>query len=1298
MTLNTSINTIFNKNKNDLHFDLCSLFKNQEDVQPNADAVIAHDGSTLDFKTLGNKARALANKISHSNSPCVGLYVDASVELLVGVWGILFSGHAYLPLSPDYPDERIRYIVEHSQVQTIVTQAHLLARIQTIAPPNTRCIVLEDALTATGPDTNGSTPSIQPSDLAYVIYTSGSTGNPKGVMVEHRNIAHQLHFLSKQGFLLPKDRILQKTPMSFDAAQWEILAPAAGASVVVGAPDLYRDVHGLIERIRANQVTHLQCVPTLLHALVEEEAFLSCSNLRAVFSGGEALSQNLARQFYQAQPRCRLVNLYGPTECTINATWHAVEPEELLHPEQSVAIGRDVIHGTTYLLNETQDPVPDGQEGELYIGGPLVARGYLNDEKQTQQRFIPSPFKAGETLYRTGDLCVRREDGLLYFSGRVDNQVKLKGYRIELEEIATAIENHPWVRQAAVLVTGDQRQGNKVLNACVELNEKEAALMDQGVASSHHQSKANKLQVKAQLSAPGLRVLSDQEENSLFYLPGKQAPNHLRQAVFSRKIYRFFEGGPVQLDEIYRLLTDCLNVKHSPQYSTALNIISLGHALRWMSSFDSPERLLPKYAYASPGALYATQLYLECTNLQGLDNGIYYYHPVEHALLYVAPSSMESTGMRWHFVGKRSAIEPVYQLNIQEVLEIEAGHMVATLQEALAPLNLGLIPTNATHHQSTSLLCDLSLDKNDMYLGTFEAAPLECNWTPNVDLYIQAVGQGVQGLEQGTYHWEESGLRKVSDLCIQKRHVIAINQQVFERSSFGVSLVSRCENPDLHYIALGHALHRFQRNNLGFGFMSSGYSSKTGHSLPAFKQLQHALAQKNITADCGYFFIGGKVSPEQQNSEGMREDLVHMQGPAEMIREELVRTLPDYMIPNRVLVFDRLPLTANGKIDRKAIASSPLLLNHNTDKPFVSPETPTEKWLASAWATALRQEKISKEDDFFALGGNSLVALALLHRINQHFSIALPAKALFEHARLQDLAKHLDAAQRRERVPSPHRLVRLIQLSKTASGRPIFCWPGLGGYPLNLRGLAHHLPEKRPFFGIQSHGLNEGEEPYATIKQMAQVDLQCITEQQPHGPITLWGYSFGARLAFETAWQLEQQGRTIDHLVLICPGNPKIEPQPSSHLQNRKANLSNRTYVAILLSVFLGRVDLEITDRFLALKMEDISLFLDFTQQHCPELDRATLRRIVTLVSQTYEFEYSFKELENRTLQAPMTLVKAQGDDYSFIESYHNYTQTTLRVFDMPMNHYEVLQSGVPHLMAQLYPQTPKNACFSSSI
>lgn len=210
-------------------------------------------------------------------SDCIGLYIEPSVGVITAIWGILAAGYAYLPLAPEYPDERIRYIVEHSEVDTIIVQASLQERLSAFLPTAVRILVLEDLLAAE--TVRHEAVVLRPTDLAYVIYTSGSTGLLKGVMIEQDAIATQMHWLSRSRFLQAAARILQKTPMSFDAAQWEILAPAVGATVVVGSSGLFRDTHALIDTLLRHDVTHLQCVPTLLAALCNEDRFLECRSI-----------------------------------------------------------------------------------------------------------------------------------------------------------------------------------------------------------------------------------------------------------------------------------------------------------------------------------------------------------------------------------------------------------------------------------------------------------------------------------------------------------------------------------------------------------------------------------------------------------------------------------------------------------------------------------------------------------------------------------------------------------------------------------------------------------------------------------------------------------------------------------------------------------------------------------------------------------------------------------------------------------------------------------------------------------
>lgn len=1246
---------------------LTSLLQWQVDTQPDAVAVVAGD-QNLTYRQLHRISCQLAahlQRLGVALDDCVGLHVDPSLDLMAGVWGILSAGAAYLPLSPDYPDDRLRYMIEDSGTKVIVTQEHLTQRLAGLVPAGTKIVTLAD--------TDGVIPREdavpQADGLAYVIYTSGSTGRPKGVMIEHRSIVSQMRWLHAFGHLGREATVLQKTPMSFDAAQWEILAPAFGGRVVMGPPGSYRDPELLIETIIKYEVTTLQCVPTLLQALLDTERLRTCTSLRRVFSGGEALSRQLARQVANELPWASLINLYGPTECTINATAHLVDPDAIDDGVGMIPIGVPVDNTQCFILDENLSPADIGETGELYIGGVQLARGYLNRPDLTLERFVPSPFVPTERLYKTGDLAYWNPDGSIQFCGRADNQIKLRGYRIELDEIALAIEEHPWVRRAAAIVTDDARTGFQNLVACVELNPKEAALMDQGNHGSHHQSKASRLQVKAQLSNPGLREPDELHGKPVVELPGKQESEAQREAAFARKTYRFYEGGEVTRDDLHALLAR----RPVSDFSRDLDDVTLaefGEMLRWFGQFHSAERLLPKYAYASPGALYATQLYLDTTGVAGLDAGVYYYHPLDHTLVRVGPSeNVDGSSLKVHFLGKKRAIEPVYKNNIQEVLEFETGHMLGVFEEVLPEYGLTIRPL--AYRPAVTKRLDVA--DEDYYLGTFEIVANDgLAHQDSTEVYVQAHPGRVEGLPAGQYRYANGELERISDELVLPKHVIAINQGVYERASFGITAVSRADQPWLDYVCLGTKLHHLQRNGLGLGFMSSGYSSKTGHPLPAARRMDDILAASGIASGASYFFLGGRVSEEQISSEGMYEDTVHMKGPTEMIKDDLATLLPDYMIPNRVLVLDQLPLTANGKVDAKALTASDDVRSAGTATPYVAPATRTEQWLAQAWSAALKYENVSVEDEFFSSGGNSLIAVTLVNKINREFGTELPLQVVFQCPKLADLAARIDD-------DTPAAASRLVLLHDGGSADPVFCWPGLGGYPMNLRLLARAAATGGPFYGVQAHGINAGETLYATIREMAAADVAEIRRVQPTGPYTLWGYSFGARVAFEAAWQLEQSGEQVANVLLICPGNPKVR-EADGDRHGRTASYRNPAYVTILFSVFAGSISGPDVRRCLEVVHDEAS-FVAFVHDRFPALDEQLITRIVQIVGQTYEFEYSFRELAERRLNAPVTIFKASGDDYSFIEGHSGYSAAPPTVVELAGDHYSVLkEQGVSEL------------------
>ncbi|SPE61866.1 Tyrocidine synthase III [Streptomyces netropsis] len=1260
---------------------LTGLFQEAVEAHPHRTAVV-DEKESLTYRELAEASADLAAYLRHlgvAPDDRVGLFVEPSIELMTGVWGILFASGAYLPLSPEYPEARLRYMIEDARADVIVAQEKLTPRLAELAPKGTTIVTLPDVREfARSPGAGAARRALgtgpRPHDLAYVIYTSGSTGKPKGVMIEHRAIVNQMRWMKAVGHLDRDAVVLQKTPMSFDAAQWEILAPSCGSEVVMGRPGVYRDPEGLIEAIGTHRVTTLQCVPTLLQALLDSDGFAGLTSLTQIFSGGEALSANLARQCLETFPKCDLVNLYGPTECTINTSAFTVDRDAVDGGSHMIPIGTPV-HRTHYrILRRDRAPVAVGETGELYIGGAQLARGYLHRPELTAERFIDDPFTTdgpGARLYRTGDLAYWNPDGTVQFAGRADNQVKLRGFRVELDEIRLAIENHDWVKNAAVVVKDDPRTGFQNLIACVELSPKEAALMDQGRHGAHHQSKASRLQVKAQLSDGGCRDAAELRGRPAVDLPGVVPTPEQRRRVFARKTYRFFEGGDVEKADILRLLGGG-GTAAAPRGPDSLTLAEWGGILRWFGQYLSAERLLPKYGYASPGSLYATQLYIELNGVGGVRPGCYYYHPAHHRLVLMRETSgTETARVKLHFVGRKSAIEPVYRNNIQEVLEIETGHMIGLFEEILPAYGLDVRALGRTPAVKDGLDCA----DEDYSLGTFEVVPYDAPRpaADSLDVYVQTHPGKVSDMPTGLYRYQGGDLERISDEIVLKKHVIAINQRVHERSALGITVVNRDHRSWRGYIDLGRKLQRLQMNDIGLGFMSSGYSSRSGDDLPSAKRMEAVLTGLGLETGASYFFVGGRVSEEQMRSEGMKEDIVHMKGPAELIKDDLIKFLPDHMLPNRVVVMDRLPLTANGKIDAKALAASEQVNAEAAARPFVAPRTATEERISRIWRKVMKRDAVSVQDDFFESGGNSLMAVALINQLNKECASALPLQILFEHPTVEELARRVDDASS---VPSAASS-RLVRLWGEGTEPPVHCWPGLGGYAMNLRPLAAAVDIDRPFYGVQSHGINEGETPYPTIKEMAAADVTAVKRIQPVGPYTLWGYSFGARVAFETAYRLEQAGDRVENLFLIAPGSPKFRAEYEL-AHGGEPSYRNQAFVAILFSVFAGRATGPALEDCLR-ATEDEESFTSFIGARFADLDRALIQRIVDVVRRTYEFKYSFDELTERRIDAPVTVFKAAGDDYSFIENTSGYASAAPRFVDLGADHYGLLRDPGVH-------------------
>jgi amino acid adenylation domain-containing protein len=385
----------------------------------------------------------------------VGICLERSLELIVALLATLRAGGAYVPIDPSYPAERVAYMLADSRIPVILTQEHIVPLLPAHAARTVRVDRRFEWWSA--PQEAGAAGSLQPENLAYVLYTSGSTGHPKGAMNSHRGIVNRLLWMQEAFPLTAEDRVLQKTPASFDVSVWEFFWPLmTGARLVVARPAGHLDPAYLRDEIAAQGVTTVHFVPSLLQVFLEQPGVEGCAVLRRVIASGEALSRELTALFHSTLGGrgVALHNLYGPAEAAVDVTWWPCPPAA---PALPVPIGRPIANTRIHVLDRGLRPLPVGGAGELHIGGVQVARGYLGRPELTAARFVPDPFaaEAGARLYRTGDLVRHRPGGELEFLGRIDHQVKVRGVRIELGEVERALAGHGMVREAVVAARGE---------------------------------------------------------------------------------------------------------------------------------------------------------------------------------------------------------------------------------------------------------------------------------------------------------------------------------------------------------------------------------------------------------------------------------------------------------------------------------------------------------------------------------------------------------------------------------------------------------------------------------------------------------------------------------------------------------------------------------------------------------------------------------------------------------------------------------------------------------------------------
>ncbi|QRK05993.1 amino acid adenylation domain-containing protein [Archangium violaceum] len=659
---------------------LPQLLAEQAALRPQHRAVVS-SSKVLTYEELTRRAFHLGQRLAslgaRTDAP-VAVVMEKGWEQVVAVYAIHSAGAPYLPVDPEVPPERLRYLLQQGEVRLVLTQPQLDARLSW--PEGVQRLLVED-----GPVPEPVAPAALPrsNDLAYVLYTSGSTGLPKGVMIEHRSVINRILDINARFAVGPEDKALALTALHHDLSVYDLFgALAAGATLVIPDADKVKDPSHQAEWMAREGITFWNSVPAFLEMLVEhlEQApeAPAPSALRKVILAGDWIPVTLPERLRAKVPEVRIIASGGPTETTVWDIWYEVGTVDPSWP--SIPYGKPLANARYHVLNEMLEPCPVWVPGQLYIGGAGLARGYWRDAEKTRASFITHP-RTGERLYKSGDLGRWLPDGNIEFLGRVDFQVKINGQRIELGEIETTLTQHPRVRNAVALVAGGE-QGKKHLVAYVVADEQ---------SKEPEKAETPAALEPAQGGGMGPSMLTDPVQRLEF----KLAKRGVRKVEPGEEVVEL--PAPAIDESLYALR------RSHREFPKPVTMEQLGRLLQSLVSIEAGG--LPKYRYPSAGGLYPVRLYVsvEPGRVEGLPGGVYYHHPAQHRLVRV---SGEALGQEIHapanktmaaqaaftifLVGHLAAIAPMYGPMARDFCLLEAGYMGQLLMTESASCGIGL--------------------------------------------------------------------------------------------------------------------------------------------------------------------------------------------------------------------------------------------------------------------------------------------------------------------------------------------------------------------------------------------------------------------------------------------------------------------------------------------------------------------------------------------------------------------------------------------------------------------------------
>ncbi|MFF7177374.1 amino acid adenylation domain-containing protein [Streptomyces sp. NPDC008121] len=1111
---------------------LPALFDAQAAGRPEAPALV-HGDREIGYRVLREAADGVAALLARRGvrrAGRVALLMPRSPGMVAAVLGILKAGAAYVPLDPRSPAARTRTALAETGARVLITDR---APAPESLPDGTTVVLLgtglgdgflpEDAGDGFLPEDGapGAAPAGQPGpdDLAYIMYTSGSTGRPKGIGVAHRNVAELA--TDPRWRTDAQRRVLLHSSPAFDASTYEVWVPLLTGGTLVIGPDGDLDLHALAGTIVRQRVTGLWLTSSLF-TLVAESDPACLAGVREVWTGGEAVSPHAVRTVLAACPGLAVVNGYGPTETTTFAASWTVGA--LAADATSVPIGLPMANTRLYVLDPDLRPVPPGVVGELYIAGTGLARGYLGRAGLTARRFVADPFdKPGARMYRTGDLVRWTADGALDYVGRGDDQVKLRGFRIEPGEVESVLLRHPAVGQAAVLVR-EARPGDPRLVAYV-VTDPEAGGLDH--TAEQDQVQAWQGIYESLYAAPTAAFGEDFSGWNSSYdsapIPVEEMREWRRETVARirrlrpRRVLEIGAGTGLLLSRLARDTAEYWATDFSPAVVETLR----GHVagdprlservrLRTLAAHetgDLPEGhfdtvVLNSIVQYFPSSAYLLRVIRSAMRLLA-PGGALFLGDVRDLRLHrmlTSAALAHKVHDRHDRASLRRAVERALVMEKELLVAPELFTVLGEHVEGLAGARVE-VKRGAFANELTRYRYDVTLFKDG---GT----PLTSAGELPVVEWDDATGPA--GLEET--------LRRVRPPL---RVAGVPNRRLAEDAA--VEAAIHGHDPEVPGDAPPLAAVEELAARLGLAAHVT-WSSDPCRLDVVFTAPDPAARVVDLYRPRAPL---GTATPLVR---WVRAPLTARAAGALVgdVLEHARRQLPEYMVPASVVPLSRLPLTPNGKLDRSALPAPDL----DSGADGRAPRLPQEELMCELFAEVLGLPRVRVDDDFFQLGGHSLLAARLKARIRAAFGVDVGLRALFETPTPSGMTGRLRTADTGDGYEV------MLPLRPRGEREALFCVHPGGGIGWSYAGLLKHLDTERPVYGIQARGLGEPEPRPDTLEAMAADYADEIQRVQPAGPYHLLGWSFGGVAAYAVAVELRRRGERVGVLAVVdaCPG------------------------------------------------------------------------------------------------------------------------------------------------------------------